>query len=228
MSSAAVPRRKPPCLVDFEELDHDPCSPEGLAELHDAGVALTCSTESDTEDQQCQKIRLDGPKHTGTLNTPSDIHFPALAEFEVHNTLLTDGLPAALVTPQLKLLAFKNNTALRSSLPEQWGVAPSGNASFPALQSLDLENGMWEGSLPPTWGGNVSFPQLVQMIITGPRGYFPIDSGLTGGIPTEWLAPGSFPSLQVRLCSCLCMHETCYRVCSSTTDRISCTCTNIL
>jgi hypothetical protein len=106
-------------------------------------------------------------------------------------------LPADFITPMLQNLSFKNNTKLRSRLPSAWGVSASGNATFPALVSLDLDGGRWQGSLPNTWGGNVSFPMLEGMIIKGPSTYLPADNGLTGNIPVQWLEPGSFPKLRV-------------------------------
>lgn len=186
-------------FAGYQQLQSEPCSVEGLGELQKAGVILTCTpVGDDAQEQQCQRITLDGSGHTGELIGLSAVRFPALAEFEVHNTLLTGSLPANLDTPQLQVLSFKNNTQFRSSLPSEWGVSASQNASFPELEELILEHGMWEGELPAEWGGNSTFPKLITMIITGPTEVTPTDRGLKGGIPSEWLTPGSFPRLRVR------------------------------
>lgn len=74
-------------------------------------------------------------------------------------------------------------------MPASW----SEPGAFASLTSLTLDLSNLSGTLPPSWGGNGSFPVLNSLSL-GPL-LSPGLSPLAGSLPAEWSSPAAFSML---------------------------------
>jgi hypothetical protein len=168
---------------------------------------ITCSKDIDGV-LHIDKILLEGPRYTGSLQSIPPLNLTYLRRFEVVNTSLTGGLPEGIAGPQLYTVTFRDNTLMSGELPQAWGRPTavdkwSGEPKYPLqeLIELSLNGSAWNGSLPAEWGNQLgAFRSLQYLRIIGMKERVSDGSqsyGLTGSIPTEWASGNAFPNLRV-------------------------------
>ncbi|KAI3430353.1 hypothetical protein D9Q98_004948 [Chlorella vulgaris] len=141
-----------------------------------------------------QILRLNGNRFSGRVPAEwgTGPAFEQLVEFEVSDNQLTGPFPvvaySATFMMNVQLFNIANNR-MTGLLPDQWN-------GLTLISLVSIAQNRFSGTLPPSWGsqglsfeGQHNETQAIQFLYThGNR--------LTGGVPAQWAANGSFTNLK--------------------------------